>query len=82
MRQIKIDKEDGKGGIRIEASWKGDLYEQSKLRSSQLTFGNKLLLLPLPTDEDMFFLDQEWLARNICLEMYINVCKHLIMPAC
>ena len=70
MRQIKIDKEDGKGGIRIEASWKGDLYEQSKLRSFQLTFGNKLLLLPFPTDEDMFFFS----TKNGWQGIFVNKC--------
>ena len=74
MRQIKIDKEDGKGGIRIEASWKGDLYEQSKLRSSQLTFGNKLLLLPFPTDEDMFLSGPRMVGKEY---LFINVYKCL-----
>ena len=82
MRQIKIDKEDGKGGIRIEASWKGDLYEQSKLRSFQLTFGNKLLLLPFPTDEDMFSSGLRMVGKEY---LFLNVYKclyPLIMPAC
>ena len=74
MRQIKIDKEDGKGGRRIEASWKGDLYEQSKLRSSQLTFGNKLLLLPFPTDEDMFFSRPSMVGKE---HLFINGYKYL-----